>query len=236
MRGRTFGLLTLLMLAWTVGAEPGPALAPVPIERVKVDDPFWSPKRDVWRRVTIADCFDKFERDGAFANFDKVRDGKGGKHGGPPWYDGLVYETITGAADFLRDLPDEQLERRIDGYVARIAAAADKDPDGYLNTHTQLVEPNHRWGMNGGDDREQHDLYNAGCLVEAGVHYYRATGKTELLRVAVRLANHMCDVMGPPPRKNVVPGHALGEATMVELYQLFRERPELKGRLPFKVE
>lgn len=226
----------VVLVALTAGAAPGPALTPVPIERVKLDDPFWSPKRDVWRRVTIADCLDKFERDGAFANFDKVRDGKGGKHGGPPWYDGLVYEMITGAADFLRAQPDEQLERRIDGYVARIAAAADKDPAGYLNTHTQLVEPNHRWGMNGGDDREQHDLYNAGCLVEAGVHYYRATGKTELLRVALRLANHMCDVMGPPPRKNVVPGHALGEAAMVELYQLFRERPELKARLPFEVD
>ena len=114
--------------------------------------------------------------------------------------------------------PDPALERRIDGYVARIAAAAAKDPDGYLNTYTQLVEPEHRGAPNGGNDREQHDLYNAGCLVEAGVHYYRATGKTELLRVAARLANHMCDVMGPPPRQNIVPGHALGEAAMVELY------------------
>ncbi len=217
-------------------ADRGPALAPVAIEQVKIDDPFWSPKRDVWRRVTIVDCFDKFERDGAIANFDKVRDGRGGTHAGPQWYDGLVYEMITGAADFLRERPDERLQQRIDGYIARIAAAADKDPDGYLNTHTQLVEPNHRWGMNGGNDREQHDLYNAGCLVEAGIHYYRATGKTELLRVATRVANHMCEVMGPPPRKNVIPGHALPEATIVELCRLFREQPELKQKLPFKID
>jgi DUF1680 family protein len=241
MNGRTLNLITSTVAVFALavaaaGAETGPALARVPIERVKLDDPFWSPKRDVWRRVTIADCFDKFDRDGAFANFDKVRDAKGGKHAGPQWYDGLVYEMITGAADFLRERRDEALERRIDAYVARIAAAAERDPDGYLNTHTQLVEPNHRWGANGGDDREQHDLYNAGCLVEAGIHYDRATGKTELLRVAARLANHMCDVMGPPPRKNLVPGHALGEAAMVALYQLFRERPELKKQLPFGVD
>jgi DUF1680 family protein len=236
MLKRIMTVMAMALLTASAGADPGPALASVPIERVKVDDAFWSPKRDVWRRVTIADCFDKFERDGAFANFDKVRDGHGGKHGGPPWYDGLVYEMITGSADFLREHPDEQLVRRIDAYVARIAAAADKDPDGYLNTHTQLVEPDHRWGMNGGDDRRQHDLYNAGCLVEAGVHYYRATGKTELLRVAARLANHMCALMGPPPRKNVVPGHALGEAALVDLYRLFREQPELKKRLPFAID
>jgi DUF1680 family protein len=226
--------LTLTLCAF--GARGGTALAPVPIEDVRIDDGFWSPKRDVWRRVTIADCFDKFEKDGALANFDKVRDGRGGEHRGQPWFDGLVYETITGAAGFLRETPDPLLRQRIDGYVGRIAAAADKDPDGFLNTYTQLKEPNHRWGANGGNDRWQHDLYNAGCLVEAGVHYYRATGTTELLRVAARLANHMCDVMGPPPRKNIVPGHALGEATMVELYHLFRERPELKRQMPFAVD
>ena len=38
-------------------------------------------------------------------------------------------------------------------------------------------------------------------MVEAAVHYYRATGKTRLLQVATRLANHMADVMGPPPKR-----------------------------------
>jgi DUF1680 family protein len=214
----------------------GPALQAVPIEDVRItDDPFWSPKRALWQRVTLNDCFDKFERDGAFKNFDLVRDGKGGKHGGPQWYDGLVYEMITGASDFLLEHPDEALQRRLEGYIQRIAAAADKDPDGYINTHTQLVEPNHRWGLNGGTDREQHDLYNAGCLVEAGVHYYRATGQTELLRVATRLANYMCEVMGPR-RKNIIPGHAIGEASFIELYHLYREQPELKHKFFFPID
>src|SRR4051812_31744462 len=106
-------LMVLALAAASRGADDGrgggPALAAVPIEDVRVDDPFWSPKRDVWRGVTIADCLDKFERDGAFDNFDRVRDGRGGRHAGPPWYDGLVYEIITGAADFLRERPDEQL-------------------------------------------------------------------------------------------------------------------------------
>src|SRR5689334_16816750 len=102
MNGRF--VFPMLVLAAAVlspaAARGGAALAPVPIRDVQIDDPFWSPKRDVWRRVTVNDCFDKFEKDGAFANFDRVRDGAGGDHGGPQWYDGLVYETITGAADF----------------------------------------------------------------------------------------------------------------------------------------
>src|ERR1019366_459832 len=57
-----------------------------------------------------------------------------------------------------------------------------------LHTYTQMKEPDHRWGQNGGNDRWQHDLYNAGAMVEAGVHFYRATGKTKLLEVATRIA------------------------------------------------
>ncbi len=212
------------------------SLKPVPIQQVSVDDGFWAPRFKTWRTVTIPDCFAKFEKDGAFANFDKIRDGTGGDHAGPPWYDGLIYEMIRGSADFLAGQPDPALEAQLDSYIERIAAAASKDPDGYLNTYTQLKEPNHRWGLNGGNNRWQHDLYNAGAMVEAAVHYYQATGKTRLLATATRLANHMCDVMGPPPRKNVVPGHSLGEEALVKLYLLFREHPELKDRMGVPVE
>ncbi|HWI55996.1 MAG TPA: beta-L-arabinofuranosidase domain-containing protein [Bacillota bacterium] len=216
-------------------ARPQP-LRPVPIQQVQIEDAFWAPKRKVWREVTLADCLAKFEKDGALANFDKVRDGTGGDHGGPPWYDGLIYEMIRGAADFLAAQPDAALEARLDGYIERIAAAAAKDPDGYLNTHTQLKEPTHRWGLNGGDDNRQHDVYNAGAMIEAAVHYYQATGKTRLLQVATKLANHMSDLMGSAPKRNIVPGHSLGEEALVKLYLLFREHPELKAQMGVPVE
>src|SRR5512136_182479 len=223
---------TLTTAASLPGTESHPLTA-VPIQQVVIDDAFWSPKLKVWREVTIPDCFAKFENDGALANFDKIRDGTGGEHGGPPWYDGLIYEMIRGCADFLAAGRDTALEARLDGYIERIAAAAAKDANGYLNTYTQLKQPTHRWGLNGGDDNWQHDVYNAGAMIEAAVHYYRATGKTALLAVAAKLANHMCDVMGPPPRKNVVPGHSLGEEALVKLHLLFKEKPDLKAAMGF---
>ena len=80
---------------------------------------FWSPKLQLWQTKTVNDVFDKFEgkiyglkvqsleKDfrvlgitrNAFLNFDLVAEGKRGigKHHGPPWYDGLIYETIRGA-------------------------------------------------------------------------------------------------------------------------------------------
>ncbi|HOW64823.1 MAG TPA: glycoside hydrolase family 127 protein [Candidatus Paceibacterota bacterium] len=231
-------VILLTIVVWPLLARDTEShrLVPLSISQVVIEDGFWSPKIKVWRDVSIPDCLAKFEKDGALANFDKVRDGTGGEHGGPPWYDGLIYEMIRGCADFLAAKRDAALEARLDRCIERIAAAAARDPDGYVNTYTQLKEPTHRWGLNGGDDNWQHDVYNAGAMVEAAVHYYRATGKVRLLGVATRLANHMSEVMGPPPKKNVVPGHSLGEEALVKLFLLFQEKPDLKSSMPVTVD
>jgi DUF1680 family protein len=233
-----------ILLAFSAIGVPSIAADPVrqrpvhvPLDRVTVDDAFWSPKLTTWRTVTVDDCLDKFEKDGAFRNFDHIARGElDAPHGGPPWYDGLVYEMIRGAADLMVQQRDPALEARLDGYIDRIAAAAARDAGGYINTYTQMREPNHRWGQNGGNDREQHDVYNIGCLVEAGIHYFRATGKTKLLATAVRAANGMVALMGPPPRKNIIPGHALSEESFVRLSLLFREHPELGKSLGAPVD
>lgn len=217
------------------------SLTAVPIRNVKLNDGFWSPKMALWRETTFADCFTKFEESGALANFDRVAAGKTGEHKGDPWWDGLIYEMITAASDFLIAHPDPKLDAQIDGYIARIAAAAAVDPDGYINTAVTLRNVAPRWSdppavgdMH--DDRYPHTVYNAGCLVEAAVHHYRATGKTSLLKVATRMANTMCRIMGPPPRQNIVPGHAISELAFVELYQLFHETPSLKQQVASSVD
>lgn len=173
----------------------------------------------------------------AFHNFDLVAQGKTdiNQHDGPPWYDGLVYETIRGAADILASYPDIKLEKKLDSYIDRIAAAQAVDPDGYLNTYTTLTRPKQRWGLNGGQDRWQHDVYNAGMLVDAGIHYYNATGKTKLLAVGVKLSNYMFKEMGPAPKNNVVPGHGGPEEIELRLYQLFKQHPQLKSKMSVPV-
>ncbi|MBS1802367.1 MAG: glycoside hydrolase family 127 protein [Acidobacteria bacterium] len=212
-------------------------LEPVPIEKVAIDDKFWSAKRNTWQQVTIRDCFAKFEtyQTGTFNNFDRVTAGEHGNHAGDPWWDGLIYEMIRGSADFLRSHPDPELERQIDGYISRIAAAAAVNPQGYINTYTTLVEPGHEWGLNGGLQLWQHEIYNLGALVDAGVHYYRATGKTQLLAVGIKIANYMAEFMGPPPKKNLVPCHPLPEEAMVRLYELFKEQPDLRAKIDLPV-
>ncbi|MFV0419795.1 MAG: glycoside hydrolase family 127 protein [Dysgonomonas sp.] len=216
----------------------------VGIDKVKVEDPFWSPKFKLWSATTANDVFDKFEgkqyqdaneqvAHNTFRNFDLVAEGKRGigQHAGFPWFDGLVYETIRGVSDLLVMNSDSKMEERIDGYIDRIYAAQQSDSDGYVNTYTDLVEPDHRWGDNGGFLRYQHDVYNAGMLIEAGIHYYQATGKLKLLEVATRYANYMSELMGPAPKRNIIPSHSGPEEPMMKLYWLYKDNPELKSKI-----
>jgi DUF1680 family protein len=148
----------LILSAFQASAQSVAAQHPIhslELQHVRVNDSFWSPKLKVWNTVTVYDVFDKLEGKyvpdrpdiiaekekwgrtrNAFLNFDLVAQGKKNinTHDGPPWYDGLVYETIRGAADLLAEYPDPKLEKKIDAYIDRIAAAQAVDPDGYINT------------------------------------------------------------------------------------------------------
>jgi DUF1680 family protein len=214
------------------------------VSEVKVEDSFWRPRFEQWRTVTANDMLDKFEgrlhkdeesrlANDVFRNFDLVAEGKRdiGHHAGFPWFDGLIYETIRGISDYLACYPDPDMEKRVDSYIDRIAAAQASEKDGYLNTYTMLMESGHRWGENGGMLRWQHDVYNAGMLIEAGVHYYKATGKTKLLEIATRFANMMCETIGEEPKKNVVPAHSGPEEALVKLYLLYKNDPKIKGKV-----
>lgn len=237
-------ILTLLLLCQITFAQ----IHPLSLTKVSINDPFWSPKLSTWSHKTVYDVLNKLAGDyepdrkdlidekqklgrtrNAFLNFDLVAQGKKdiGTHDGPPWYDGLVYESIRGAADLLVQYPDPKLEKQIDGYITRIAAAQAADKDGYINTYTTLVNSNKRWQ----NERWQHDLYNAGMLVDAGIHYYYATGKTTLLTVGVRMANYIYTQMGPAPKPNIIPGHGGPEEAFLKLYELFKAHPALTTKL-----
>ena len=235
-------LLALPLLAAGCNRDSGTAkIRPLEAGSVRVEDAFWGPRYEKWEHVTVGDMLNKFEGNDpahfacgvdAFENFDLVASGARdiGRHAGPPWYDGLVYETIRGISDLLAQRPDPALKARVDGYIARIEAAQKSDPDGFVGTNTQLTEDNHRWGANGGFLRMQHDVYNAGMLIEAGVHYYEATGDDRLLKVATRMADYMVRTMGPAPKKNIVPAHSGPEEALVKLYKLYRDRPGLRAQ------
>ena len=204
---------------------------------VQIDDSFWSPKLRTFFDVTLPDSFDKLEADGAIENYENLIAGNLSTHKACPWHDGLLLETIRGASDYLlRGEKSDELIARIDRYAEIIERAQLSSGGGYLSTYTQLDRPHQRYGLNGGSILWQHDLYNNGCLFEAGVHYYRATGRMTLLECALRSANDLCMTIGEAPKMWIVPGHSLPEYALIELYELVMDEPEIAQKSSVPVQ
>ncbi len=166
--------------------------------------------------------------------------------GREPWREGLILETIRGACSFIIENskdPDYQqtadaLVERISGYVDRIYAAGltttGKDSngnviDGYFSTFNLLTQ-NSIFDEATGGAVYNHDLYNIGCLIEAGIYWYRTTGDTRLLYLATRFVEFTVDyVYGYGDKKGImtVPPHAIAEETLLMLYDLYKNNPSL---------
>lgn len=197
------------------------------ISDVKLCDDFFAKFTEKIRMVSVPDILKKFLADGAVENYNRAARGEKGGHAGPPWYHGLICECIRGISDIYVNHPDPEIDAQLDGIIDAIAKAQAADPEGYINPYTTLERPNQRWGRNGGNIRWQHEVYNAGCLIEAGVHHYRATKKTTLLKVAVKMANYLASFIGDAPKKNITTEHSITETALIELERLLCEHPSL---------
>ncbi|MEZ5990676.1 MAG: glycoside hydrolase family 127 protein [Planctomycetota bacterium] len=210
-----FSLARLLPLLAVMSCRsaPGPdrpPLAPVPFDRVTVDDPFWSPRLEAALVGTIPHCLDECEASGRVANFDVAAGVGGGSFRGRLYDDSDLYKVIEGAACALALRRDAGLEARVEGIVARIAAA--QEDDGYLATYWQTEGRGRRFT----DLRGGHELYCAGHLIEAALAWRRATGREDLLAVARRLADCIDRELGPGGRF-VPPGHQELELALLAL-------------------
>ena len=192
------------------------------VGQVTVEDGFWTPYLEQLRTVMLPYVFDKFEEIGYLDNFREVAKKSDVPHRGPSFSDGLVMESLRGACDLYAQHPTPELRRIIDRITEIVCAAADADPDGYLCTFVTQNYPDSRWGANGRSLIIDHDIYDHGCLIEAGLSHFHATGERTLLERAIRAADHICDVIGPD-KINEVPGHSLTEEAFIKLYLLTGE-------------
>lgn len=200
--------------------QSGGRLQAVPFTDVQIEDAFWKPKLDTIRKATLPHCFEQCAQTGRIANFDKAAGIQTGEHEGACYNDSDVYKVIEGAAYALMSGRDAKLEATVDDLVDRIAAAQRKN--GYLNTYYELTPDETPFS----DLRGHHELYCAGHLLEAGIAYYRATGKRKLLDVAQRFVDHIATVFGPDKRHDV-PGHEELELALIKLYRLSGKRKYL---------
>jgi DUF1680 family protein len=201
---------SLCFLAAVGQSSPAPA-HPVPFTNVQIDDRYWRPRQQVNRIASVPHCLDMLEKAGNLSNFDLAARGARNGFRGFVFNDSDVYKVIQGAADTLAVHPDPALDRRLDAIIARLAKA--QLPDGYLDTYYEINAPTKRFT----NLRDNHELYCAGHLMEAAVAHYQATGKRNLLNIALKYANLLYDRYGPESNRLGYGGHPELELALVKL-------------------
>ncbi len=198
--------------------DGGESFRAVPFTRVRVEDAFWGPRIETNRARTLPHAERLCEETGRFAAYDLVWQ-PGQPRMPHVFWDSDVAKWVEAVSYSLATHPDAALEARLDGIIARMAAA--QQADGYLNPHFTVAEPEKRWT----NLRDWHELYCAGHLIEAGVAHFQATGKRTLLDVVRRYADYIATVFGRGPgRKRGYPGHEEIELALVKLFRVTEER------------
>ena len=210
----------------TAITETGYPIRDVKLNQVKLTDNFWLPRIQLIQNEVIAHAFDKCESEGRMDNFliaENVMQGIPGEaRGKMPFDDTDVYKILEGVAYSLINNPNPALEQYSDSIITIIARG--QEPDGYITTW-RTIDPEHPtsdWvpgGPRWSHLEISHELYNSGHLFEAAAAYHWATGKDELLNIALRNADLLVDVFGTNAY-NAVPGHQIAETGLIKLYHI----------------
>ncbi|MDD8026435.1 MAG: glycoside hydrolase family 127 protein [Acidobacteriota bacterium] len=201
-------------------------VADVPLTAVKRAGGFWGARQATDIAVTISHQIKENESTGRITNFELAGAALRGKTGGKfashyAFDDSDVYKTIEAAAYVLMLKPDPGLDKKLDEWIAKIAAA--QEPDGYLYT-ARTIDPKKPHSMSGPERwvnlKDSHELYCLGHLYEAAVAHSQATGKRTLLDVALKSADFIVKTFGPGEKQvHRVPGHEEIELGLVKLYR-----------------
>lgn len=192
---------------------------PVPFRHVAINDPFWSPKLQINRCVSIPFQYRQLKESG---RIDALRlEWCPGSALPEPhcYWDSDTAKWVEAASYFLALHPDPDLAAKVDEVVDLFVSA--QQPDGYLNSRFTIIDPHLRWK----NLRDNHELYCAGHLFEAAVAHFEATGNRKLLEVAIRYADYIGQVFGRGEGQlRGYCGHEEIKLGLVRLYRVTQER------------
>jgi DUF1680 family protein len=212
------------------GADAGRPVAPsrtrwrpLGLAEVRLEGGFWGELQELNAAAMIDHVESWLERMGWTGNFDAAAEGRlPADRRGREFSDSEIYKLLEAMSWEVGRTGDAGLEERLRRLTARVAAA--QEPDGYLNT--MFGRPGQ--GARYSDLQWGHELYCYGHLIQAAVARARTAGTDdELVRVAVRAADHVCREFGPDGNPGVC-GHPEIETALVELSRVTGERRYLE--------
>ncbi|QNE37646.1 glycoside hydrolase family 127 protein [Leifsonia shinshuensis] len=194
-------------------------LEPIGVPSVHLSAGFWGDRQKLNAEAIIPHAVEWVDRLGWTANLAAARSGQPYTHRGREFADSEIYKLIE-AMSWEVARGSTALEPVLDRFITLVEGA--QDPDGYVQTLFGRPWQRPRYS----DFKWGHELYCFGHLMQAAVAHHRATGSDRLLKVAIRLADHVCVMFGPDGL-NQVCGHAEVELGLVELHRITGEQKYL---------
>lgn len=192
-------------------------------QNVTLTGGFWKQKEDLNRDVTLDAVYNRFDETGRIAAFRC--DWKDGMPNRPHiFWDSDVAKWMEGAAYQLSREDNPVLRARVESLIDEIEK--NQHEDGYFNIYYTVVEPENRF-----TNRDCHELYCAGHLIEAAVAYHDATGDSRFLHLMEKYAKYIkavfMDGTGDVTPRFATPGHEEIELALVKLYHATGDRDYL---------
>lgn len=195
-------------------------LRSVSYKDVEINDPFWKKYMNLVRDEVIPyqwsalnDRVENAAPSHCIENFRIAAGEAEGEFYGYTFQDSDAAKWLEAVAYSLATSPDAQLEAIADETIDLLGRA--QQADGYLDTLFIIKHPDRRWI----NERDHHEMYCAGHLIEAAAAYYETTGKSKLLDIACKFADHIDSVFGEEPfKKHGCPGHQGIELALIKLY------------------
>lgn len=192
--------------------SPFSKIRPISIEKIEMKNGLLANRQRAIFEKGIWHGLKMLKETGSVEAFDIASGKSNAPLRGFVYRDSDLYKWLEAAAYALALNPDSKLEREVDEIIEKIANA--QDSDGYVNTSFAGENKCKRFSNLAKD----HEIYCAGHLIQAAVAHHRATGKSNLLEIAKRFAQHLYEVFGPSGRLGTC-GHPVIEMAMVELYR-----------------
>ena len=138
------------------------------------------------------------------------------------FWDSDIGKWIEAASYALSHRRDAGIEAAIEAIVDDFEKA--QEPDGYLNCWYLGREPENRWT----NLRDNHELYNAGHMLEGAIAYFETTGRRRWLDIMERYVEHIRATFGPGrDQRHGYCGHQEIEIALIKLYRLTGEKKHL---------
>ena len=203
---------------------------PVRFVDVRLEGSFWKERLDTVLATTILSQHRRLDESGALEQLKLPKPVPPLRHPRGAngvtvhvFWDSDVGKWIEAASYALSHRRDAVIEARIEAIIDDFERA--QESDGYLNSFYTEREPENRWT----NLRDNHELYNAGHMLEGAIAYYETTGRRRWLDIMERFIALIAETFGTGPgQKRGYCGHPEIELALVKLYHLTGERKHLE--------